>query len=77
MGHGVLNHMCTYENITCYLFIPCNYPRKNVCCGWSALVESVFYEFGDKSYFFLSLMCHFSRYLLSCIIRNLGHVGRA
>lgn len=68
--------MCTYENITCNLFKPCEYPRKKGCFGYSALVENVFYESGDKSWV-LSLMCHFSHYLLSCIIRNLGHIGHA
>lgn len=71
MGHGFLNPMCSYENITCNLFKPCEYPRKMVCCGCSAIVENVFYEFFDKSWV-LSLMCHLSHYLLSCAIRNLG-----
>lgn len=54
MGHGFLNHMCTYENITCILFKPCEYPTKKVCCGCSVLVENVCYEFWDKSWGFVT-----------------------
>lgn len=74
MEHGFLNDMCIYENITCNLFKPCEYPRKKLCFGCSALVENVLYEFWDKSCF-LSLMYDFSHYLLSCIIRSLVHIG--